>query len=268
MKRLNLIVMNAFFLTTFLVSAQSINYQVRIIELRARADNNDGGGVSGSQDPTWYVWVNDNGTTGTSYGSTWQATGCIHATNQFNAWWFGGAIPYNFTNVINSNTTILNTEIEGWEEDCSNTCNFDSNGSIFGPCIGNADDARDVRAAAGSINFRNDPPCQWNSYIVTNNRYDAKIEINWQFVDPITPGVIAGDQIVCGGGDPTLLTSTSTPNPTHPSFTYQWQVDAGCTGNFVNINGANAASYDPLLGIAQTSCFRRVLKTLSCGDFN
>ena len=97
MKRLNLILSSVLFFVTFLVSAQSINYQVRIIELRARADNNDGGGVSGSQDPTWYVWVNDNGTTGTSFGSTWQATGCVHATNQFNAWWFGGAIPYNFT---------------------------------------------------------------------------------------------------------------------------------------------------------------------------
>ena len=268
MKGLNLILSSVLFFVTFLVSAQSINYQVRIIELRARADNNDGGGVSGSQDPTWFVWINDNGTTGTSFGTTWQATGCIHTTNQFNTWWFGGPIPYNFTNVTNSNATTLNTEIEGWEEDCSNTCQFEPNPSIFSSCLGNGDDARDVRATAGSINFRNDPPCQWNSYIVTNNRYDAKIEINWQFVDPLTAGVIAGDQIVCGGGDPTLLTSTSTPNPTHSSFTYQWQIDAGCTGNFININGANAATYDPLLGIAQTSCFRRVLKTLSCGDLN
>jgi len=254
-------------LISSIAQSQSINYQVRIVELRARADNNDGGGVSGAQDPTWYVWVNDNGTTGTSYGTTWQATGCVHTTNQFNAWWAGGIIPFNFPNVTNSNATILNTEIEGWEEDCGNTCNFDSNSSLFGPCLGNADDARDVRAAAGSINFRNDPPCQWNSYIVTNNRYDAKIEINWQFVDPITPGVIAGDQIVCGGGDPTLLTSTSVASPSHSSFTYQWQVDAGCMGNFVNIVGATSATYDPLLGIAQTSCFRRVLQT-TCGNFN
>jgi len=268
MKRLNIVFSSFLLFLTFYSEAQNVNYQVRIIELRARADNNDGGGVSGSQDPTWFVWLNDNGTSGTSFGSTWQATGCVHATNQFNAWWFGGVIPYNFTNVTNSNATLLNTEIEGWEEDCGNNCNFDSNSSLFGPCFGNADDARDVRAAAGSINFRNDPPCQWNSYIVTNNRYDAKIEINWQFVDPIISGVIAGDQIVCGGGDPTLLTSISVPNPTHSSFSYQWQVDAGCTGNFININGATATTYDPLLGIAQTSCFRRVLKTLSCGNFN
>jgi gliding motility-associated-like protein len=268
MKRLNLILSCVLFFVTFLVSAQSINYQVRIVELRARADNNDGGGLAGAQDPTWFVWVNDNGTTGTSYGSTWQATGCIHTTNQFNAWWFGGVIPYNFNNVTNSDATTLNAEIEGWEEDCSNSCQYDPSPSFFSSCVGNGDDNRDARAAAGSINFRNDPPCQWNSYIYTNNRYDAKIEINWQYVDPITPGIIAGDQVLCGGGDPTLLTSVSTPIPTHSSFTYQWQVDAGCTGNFVNINGATNSTYDPLLGIAQTSCFRRVLKTLSCGDFN
>jgi len=246
--------------------SQSINYQVRIIELRARADNNDGGGLAGAQDPTWFVWINDNGTTGTSYGTTWQATGCVNTTNQYDVWWSGGIIPYNFTNVTNSDATTLNTEIEGWEEDCSNPCQYEPNPSIFSSCVGNGDDNRNARAAAGSINFRNDPPCQWNSHIVTNGRYDAKIEINWEFVTPINAGTVAGSQTICGGGDPAAFTSTALTSPTHPSFTYQWQIDPGCTGSFVDITGAIAATYDPQVGLLQNTCYRRATLT-SCGTF-
>jgi gliding motility-associated-like protein len=248
--------------------SQNINYQVRIIELRARADNNDGGGIAGGQDPVWYTWIRDNGTTGTSYGTNWQATGCISATNQFDIWWAGPALPFNFPPVTNSDATTLFTEMEGWEEDCNPNCVYNPNPPLFGPCLGNGDDAFDARGAAGSFNFRNDPPCQWNEYIAVRNRYDAKIEIRWEYVAPITPGVIAGNQTICTGGDPAAFTETTAPPLTHPSFAFQWQVDAGCTSSFVDIIGATNATYDPPVGILQNTCYRRVLQTPSCGSFN
>lgn len=37
----------------------------------------------------------------------------------------------------------------------------------------------------------------------------------------------------------------NTASSVNTSYTYQWQVDPGCTGNWTNIPGANAASYQP-----------------------
>lgn len=248
--------------------AQSVNFKVKLTELKANADNNDGGGVAGSQDPVWYFWVNDNGTTGNSYGATWQATGCISATNQFGQWWAGGPVPFNFPNVSNSDATIIHTRIEGFEDDgCDATCTFTSSGSFLSACWANGDDNHDGPSPAGDINFRNDPPCQWNQYEVSFGDYFARVQVYWEFSTPITGGQVAGDQTICGGGDPTAFTSVSGFSPAHSSFTYQWQQDPGCTGNFTDIVGAVNATYDPPMGVVQSTCYRRVTLT-ACGSYN
>lgn len=252
--------------------AQNINYQVKVIELMAQADNNDGGGVSGSQDPNWFIWVKDNGSTPSAL-TNWQASGCMSATTTFGVWWTGNPsggglspIPNNWLNITNSNATTLITEMEGWEEDCNPTCNYNPNPSIFSACVGNGDDARDNRATSGNIVFTNDPPCTWTTYIIQNNRYYAKLQIYWEYVTPISGGVVAGNQTICTGGDPSAFTSTSAANPSHPSFTYQWQQDIGCTGSFVDIVGAVNATYDAPAGIVQSICYRRAVLT-ACGTF-
>ncbi|MBU3661108.1 MAG: PKD domain-containing protein [Flavobacteriales bacterium] len=51
------------------------------------------------------------------------------------------------------------------------------------------------------------------------------------------------------------------------SYTYQWQVDPGCTGNWTNISGANAVNYQPGV-LSQTTCYRRLTIDVQCGTVN
>ena len=61
-------------LTPLIYFAQNINYEVKISELKAKGDQNDGSGFFGSQDPTWFISLMDNGTTASSL-LNWQNTG-------------------------------------------------------------------------------------------------------------------------------------------------------------------------------------------------
>ncbi|MEN9304165.1 MAG: hypothetical protein RL264_2594, partial [Bacteroidota bacterium] len=49
------------------------------------------------------------------------------------------------------------------------------------------------------------------------------------------------------------------------SYTYQWQQDPGCTGNWTNINGATNTTYQPG-ALTQTTCYRRVTIDAQCGS--
>lgn len=242
-------------------TGQNVNYEVRIAELMANADNNDGGGFAGSQEPTWLIWLMDNGTTGTSL-TTWQPTGCIHTSNAYSVWWTGAPssgpnIPFNWLTVTNTDATQLMTEMEGWENDCGDGCDYESTGPFLSACWINSDDNYDARGASGTIDFQDDPPCTWNQYTINRGDYFARIEVYWEYVT-FDPGTVDGDQSVCNGGDPAAFTSPSlgTGN-TSPWVTYQWQIDVGCSGTFVDIAGATNPTYDPPVGITQSTCYRR-----------
>ncbi|MFT7157262.1 MAG: hypothetical protein ACI8Q1_002279, partial [Parvicella sp.] len=68
--------------------SQNVNYNITVTELYADGDNNDGGVGLNDQDPTWFVWAMDNGTTPGSL-TAFQATGCISTTNTYGVWWAG-----------------------------------------------------------------------------------------------------------------------------------------------------------------------------------
>jgi gliding motility-associated-like protein len=250
--------------------AQNVNYEVVLSELRANGDNNDGGLGISDQDPVWFIWLMDNGTTGTSL-TTFQATGCIATTNVYGTWWSGTpnhngpAIPFNWLTVLNTDATQLITELEGWEDDCNPKCTFVANPPLFGACVGNGDDNRDLRAPSGNINFLLGQPCSFTQYEIQNGDYFARIQVRWEFVS-IDPGSINGDQFVCVGGNPTILGSV-TPGTAalSPWVTYQWQIDVGCSGTFVDILGATSATYDPPAGILQNTCYRR-MTTYNCSS--
>ena len=235
----------------------------------ATADANDGGGFAGSQEPTWFFWAMDNGTTASSL-LTWQATGCIHTTNTYNVWWTGNPssgpnIPYSWLSVTNTDASTLLTEAEGFENDCGGSCTYESSGPFLSSCWVNSDDNFDSRASAGSINFLLDPPCTWNQYTIHRGDYYAKLEIYWDYIS-IDAGTIDGNQSVCIGGDPSILNSLSLGTPGISSFaTYQWQESIGCTGTYTNITGATSASYDPPAGITQNTCYQRLVIT-NCGN--
>ena len=248
--------------------SQNVNYEVKITELKAKGDQNEGGGFFGSQDPTWFVWLMDNGTTASSL-LNWQATGCIHTSNFYDVWWSGNTtngpnIPYNWLTVNNTDATMIMTEMEGWEDDCGSGCNYNPNPSFWSSCFSIGDDNKDGRANSGNISFLSDPPCTWNQYEINTGDYYARIQIFWNYVGGISAGNVTGNQSICPSGDPTAFSSTNNANPFHSSFSYQWQEDPGCTGNFSDIIGANQNIYDPPPGLIQTTCYRRVLNT-SCG---
>ena len=165
------------------VFSQNINYQLNIAELMATADNNDGGGFGGAQDPTWFIWLMDNGTTPSAI-STWQATGCISATNTYNVWWTGNPsngpnIPYNWLNVTNTDASIIMTEMEGFEDDCGQRCVYETSCGLFGAFN---DDNKDSRDPSGNIDITLNPPCSWNQYTIQNGDYFALIEVYWEYV--------------------------------------------------------------------------------------
>lgn len=265
------------FLATFMLIstcqliAQNVNYSVTITELYADADGNDGGLGINDQDPVWWIYLMDNGTTGSSLTS-FQSTGCISTTNTYGTWWSGNpnhsgpAIPYAWLNVNNTDATQLITQMEGWEDDCSPYCNYNPSPSLFSICVANGDDNHDGLGSSGNITFQNDAPCQNNQYEIFIGDYRARIQVYWDYVS-VDAGTISGDQAVCTGGDPTILSNVSAgAATTSPWFTFQWQQDLGCTGSWVDIPGATNSSYDPPLGILQNTCYRRKL-VYGCGFF-
>jgi gliding motility-associated-like protein len=248
---------------TQLVLAQNINYQVILHELRADGDNNDGGLGINDQDPVWFLWLRDNGTTPTSL-TAFQATGCIATTNQYGTWWSGAPtssgpnIPFNWLSVVDTDATQLITEIEGWEDDCNPVCTYNPNPSLFSLCVGNGDDNYAARAPSGTINLLTGPPCTFTQYQIQNGDYYARLRVSWEYVS-INPGEINGNQFVCVGGDPGVLGNVASGTaPSSVWVTYQWQIDVGCSGSFVDIPGATNATYDPPVGILQNTCYRRM----------
>lgn len=244
--------------------SQLVNYEIKLVEIMATADNNDGLGLD--QDPTWYMWYKDNGTNGSAI-TTWLPTGCIHLEDNTYGQWFNGtpndgpALPYTWQVVTGTDATQIQTEIEGYEKDCPDNCTYkDECYCVFGFCT-EEDDNHVLRGTSGNIDFTQDPPCQWNQYTISNGDYYAKIEVYWTFT-ALNPGEINGEQYVCLGGDPTELGSVSDGDAATSIWaTYQWQESIGCTGAFVDISGANNPTYNPPLGILQNTCYRR--KTLS-----
>ncbi len=253
------------------INGQNVNYQIVLSELYADGDSNDGGLGINDQDPVWWIWLMDNGTTGTSL-TTFQPTNCISTTNTFGTWWQGNptangpTIPFNWLAVTNTDATQLITEMEGWEDDCNPRCDYNPSPSLFSSCVANGDDNRDARANSGNFDFRNDPPCTWNEYELIRGDYRARIQVYWEFVT-VDAGTIDGDQVLCTGGTPTILGNVSIGSAaTSPWFTFQWQQDIGCTGAFADIPGATNTTYTPPMGIVQNTCFRRNLVN-ACGTY-
>ncbi|MCX6251191.1 MAG: T9SS type A sorting domain-containing protein [Bacteroidetes bacterium] len=76
-------------------------------------------------------------------------------------------------------------------------------------------------------------------------------------VNNLTSGAIAGDQTICSGETPTLLTSISGGSGDGP-ITYQWQNSTvGGTTGFGDISGATALTYQPT-SLTTDTWFRRV----------
>ena len=79
---------------------------------------------------------------------------------------------------------------------------------------------------------------------------------------------IGGNQTLCVGENPSVLSSVSTPTSSTGTLTFQWQSRSG-VNPFVNINGSTDISYDPNV-LPVTTIFRRLaistLNGVSCSN--
>ncbi len=258
-----------------------IDYQVQIDELYSASDDSDG---AGNEDPTWKIELTDND------GGGLQQTGCIATTKAYNTWWTGAPstgpmIPFSWFVRNNCNATLFTTAMECWEEDGSALLGCDNDECVYTTCgLFNSDDGHAPAGGGngstgntGDINFINDAPCTWNQYeldITGDNvngspaNYKARISVYWEPNGGIDAGSISGDQVVCENGDPAAFTSAGDGEPANfpAHFTYQWQEDVGCSGTWTDIGGAVSATFDAPIGITQTTCYRRIIKSTNCSD--
>lgn len=91
-------------------------------------------------------------------------------------------------------------------------------------------------------------------------------------VNIIDPGTISGEQTVCSGGDPGVLSNSAPATGVTGTLSYQWQMNTtGCGepgASWSDISGANNATYDPPNGLLVTTYYRRVARfsTGSCSE--
>ena len=83
-----------------------------------------------------------------------------------------------------------------------------------------------------------------------------------------TPGAVATDQTICYNTSPAAFTQTIAPTGGNNTYAYQWQSQPGCTGIWSNIAGAIASTYDVPGNITQTTCYKRLVTSGTCGTLS
>ncbi|MDD3875875.1 MAG: hypothetical protein PHT69_04600, partial [Bacteroidales bacterium] len=84
----------------------------------------------------------------------------------------------------------------------------------------------------------------------------------------LTPGSVAANQTICYNALPAPFTNLTSPTGGTGTFSYQWQIQANCSGAWSNITGANSDMYAHTTTLTQNTCFRRVVTSGSCGSAN
>jgi len=140
----------------------------------------------------------------------------------------GGTLPYTFTLV--SNTTGGTLAAPGFNSQ-----------TFFG-------------AGAGSVTVR----------VTDAHNCTAQATINVSQPADLTPGSIAGDQVLCSGQNPAQLTEVTAPTGGPGAYNYQWQYATNPAGPFINIAGANTVNYTPPAGATMTLYYRRMVTSGVC----
>lgn len=213
------------------LQAQQVNFQVKVTAFKAQGDNNDGGGLAGEQDPTFYIWARENLVAG------WNPNICTHFADDTWDTWNVVNIPLITGN--GSLSTQIIFEMECWEKDaCGSNCTYVP-GSIT---CWNGDDNYTGRVNVGNINFRNDPPCQWNQYILVAQGsgsgsdygdFFAQVEIKWEYTN------FSAGTNVSGCGNEVNLNGFGTGT---------WSITSGGTGGFNNSNDPQTTFFGTTAG--------------------
>lgn len=241
--------------TTTFVIGQNVNVEMDVIELTHDRDCGNDGVFGDNPEPRWRVWGGYSG--GNFVGPVCGGPNCCGngtingGTRGCGTWNIGD---FDLRNVNNLNITQMNVDLQSWEEDgcggdCDpNTCDIFSNG-------GNDDDCRAGRDRVLNINFRNDPPCQYNQYGFgfRDCGYGVKVDIRWEY-STLDGGSITGAQTICPNGNPLVIGNANSGTTAYTNYTWEQQVN--CTGAWTTVAGATGASYDPP-ALTTTTCYRR-----------
>lgn len=229
------------------ITAQNVDYTMNVQQLRW--NDSDNGDQSGGRDPRWKIWGYDNDGSGTQGGVCQSQDDIASAPYNWNV------SDYSVLSRTNTAATTIQVQLKAWEDDCGESCDFEGSCGAFGAL--EDDDHASQGNAGAAISFRNDPPCQWNTYgwldRTSDSRWGVEVGIYWQYVS-LTPGAISSNQTICSGGDPTQISGDGNESA---HVEYQWQYSTGCTGTWTDIPGATSADYDPPSGLTATTCYRR-----------
>ena len=137
-----------FSLLTTVLYAQTVNYQVEIVEFRINGCDD---GFGSDEEPTWKAWGRDDINTAFVGGTCYEQD----ANEPFT---------HNVGNTLliaqsATNATAIDIKLEAWEDDSlssADRCSFDSGDDCY------------IDNTFPSINFQNDPHCTWNEYVLTS----------------------------------------------------------------------------------------------------
>ncbi len=92
----------------------------------------------------------------------------------------------------------------------------------------------------------------------------AQVTININEPQLLIPGSISGDQSLCLGANPGVISESAAPSGGTGSYVYQWQSAVSSTGPFINIGGANSNVFTPPANPTYTLFYRRMVTSGVC----
>lgn len=80
---------------------------------------------------------------------------------------------------------------------------------------------------------------------------------------PLVAGIPSANQVICTGGDPAIIDGGTSSGGTG-AYTYQWESSLASAGPYTPIPSAISPTYDPPVGLVQTTYFRRTTRSATC----
>ncbi len=207
----------------FVFGQLAVNYTVELVQFEAHDTGCTSDGFGFDEEVTWHCWASDNDQvtnfTNDSGNDCYGKDGNVHLVM---------AVPEMSPDLLsqtNSLATTVYVRLEAWEDDnFSNSvgspdrCSYDSGDDCYSDNI-------------GTINFRNDPMCQWNQYTVNSGDFDVVVRVKWEY-STFNGGI---DFTECG----TSVTLAGAGSG-------EWSVFSGSNGGFINtLDPETSFSGDP-----------------------
>lgn len=130
----------------------------------------------------------------------------------------------------------------------------------------------DINTIAGQTGATYDPPVltqttyyrRVNTSGVCSPNFAYSNVIQMTVQQPITPGTISNDQVICSGQTPVGLTGQASTGG-NGTPTYQWEISTTSPGTsgFTNVGGATGQNYNPP-ALTQTTWYRRLTTAGVC----